>query len=455
MRSKRTWIKDLCFANNIHFLGVQESKMTKLELFRIKSMWGNYVFDYAVSLSRGRSGGLISIWDPNFFKKERIWSDDNFLIIKGKWVSSNASFFMVNIYGPNDAPSKRTFWDKLSSFMSENEGEYILFGDCNEVRVEEERFGSVFHPDEATVFNSFIDNAGLVDIPLGGRKFTWVNTPATKMSRIDRVLVSSNVLDIFADLKLITLQKGLSDHLPLLLQDLKYDFGPTPFKCFNSWFLYEEFDEIVKAATSEVFDDREATYHSKMKHVKSKIKSWIKQKKADEISRRNHISKLIDVIEKEIENENAPEEVYAERIELMKDLDGLKRVDDLDIIQKCRLKWDAEGDENSKYFHCLLKQRRNDQSIKGITVNGEWIMDPTLIKSVFYDFYADKFSAVTGGNRRPNISPERILSSTDRIDLEKEITEEDIRSAVWECGNDKAPGPDGFNFAFIKRYWHM
>ncbi|GJZ59224.1 hypothetical protein Tco_0615040 [Tanacetum coccineum] len=59
--------------------------MTRLELFRIKSMWGNYAFDYACSMARGLSGGLISIWDPNMFSKNSIWCDDSFIIIKGNW----------------------------------------------------------------------------------------------------------------------------------------------------------------------------------------------------------------------------------------------------------------------------------------------------------------------------------------------------------------------------------
>ena len=31
--------------------------------------------------------------------------------------------------------------------------------------------------------------------------------------------------------------------------------------------------------------------------------------------------------------------------------------------------------------------------------------------------------------------------------------EEEISSAVWACGSDKSPGPDGFNFRFIKHFW--
>ena len=28
-----------------------------------------------------------------------------------------------------------------------------------------------------------------------------------------------------------------------------------------------------------------------------------------------------------------------------------------------------------------------------------------------------------------------------------------IKEAVWSCGGDKCPGPDGFNFNFIKEFW--
>ncbi|GKG51124.1 hypothetical protein Tco_0539248, partial [Tanacetum coccineum] len=46
-RDKTLSQRDLCLKHNVHFLGIQESKMTRLELFRIKSIWGNYAFDYA------------------------------------------------------------------------------------------------------------------------------------------------------------------------------------------------------------------------------------------------------------------------------------------------------------------------------------------------------------------------------------------------------------------------
>src|ERR1044072_564640 len=35
------------------------------------------------------------------------------------------------------------------------------------------------------------------------------------------------------------------------------------------------------------------------------------------------------------------------------------------------------------------------------------------------------------------------------------FSQDEIKEAVWGCGNDKSPGPDGFNFRFIKNLWDL
>lgn len=37
--------------------------------------------------------------------------------------------------------------------------------------------------------------------------------------------------------------------------------------------------------------------------------------------------------------------------------------------------------------------------------------------------------------------------------LELPFEEEEVWEAVKRCGCSKAPGPDGFNFKFIKKFW--
>lgn len=46
-------------------------------------------------------------------------------------------------------------------------------GDFNEVRDESERLGSIFNLAIARCFNQFIEQASLIDISLGGPRYTW------------------------------------------------------------------------------------------------------------------------------------------------------------------------------------------------------------------------------------------------------------------------------------------
>nr|GEW65073.1 RNA-directed DNA polymerase, eukaryota, reverse transcriptase zinc-binding domain protein [Tanacetum cinerariifolium] len=39
--------------------------------------------------------------------------------------------------------------------------------------------------------------------------------------------------------------------------------------------------------------------------------------------------------------------------------------------------------------------------------------------------------------------------------LENHVSLDEIKSAIWGCGSNKAPDPDGFTFAFVKKYWDL
>lgn len=73
-------------------------------------------------------------------------------------------------------------WDGIS----------VIMGDFNEVRNEGERYGSVFCDRQAGIFNDFIADNSLIDVPMGGFNFTWTNKWGSKMSRLDRFLVSES-----------------------------------------------------------------------------------------------------------------------------------------------------------------------------------------------------------------------------------------------------------------------
>lgn len=93
--------------------------------------------------------------------------------------------------------------------------------------------------------------------------------------------------------------------------------------------------------------------------------------------------------------------------------------------------------------------------IKGLNINGAWEEDPKAIKSEAFRYLGQRFNSFSGPHLTSSklfhpIQPSKTVSASDRIWLEREFSDEEVvKEAVWDCGSDKARGPDGFNFHII------
>nr|GEY77806.1 RNA-directed DNA polymerase, eukaryota [Tanacetum cinerariifolium] len=47
------------------------------------------------------------------------------------------------------------------------------------------------------------------------------------------------------------------------------------------------------------------------------------------------------------------------------------------------------------------------------------------------------------------------LSDVQASDLERRVSRDEIRLAVWNCRENKSPGPDGYSFEFFRKYWNL
>nr|GFB23308.1 RNA-directed DNA polymerase, eukaryota [Tanacetum cinerariifolium] len=157
-------------------------------------------------------------------------------------------------------------------------------------------------------------------------------------------------------------------------------------------------------------------------------------------------------IEVKIDTNSATHEDRDSRIKLLHEIDKLDRLESLDLQQKSRINWDIEGDENSKFFHGIINQRRRTNAIHGIMRDGSWTTDPNLVKDTFLNFFKEKFELHDLSSTFPSTSFPSNLTVDDHTLLEKDVNMKEIKIVVWSCGNNKAPGPDGFTFGFIKRY---
>ncbi|GJX49067.1 RNA-directed DNA polymerase, eukaryota, reverse transcriptase zinc-binding domain protein [Tanacetum coccineum] len=185
-----------------------ETKMLQVDLWMLRQIWGNVHFDFASSSARGLSGGIICLWNSLVFRKSHIVCNDNYVVIDGLWIPNDVQVKWIVVYAPQSPSSKITLWSSISNVLANWDDVSIIMGDFNVVREEGERFGSVFCDRQARCFNEFIADNSLIDIPLGGYNFTWMNKWGTKMSKLDRFLVSENFHEVFPHGTGLVLEKG-------------------------------------------------------------------------------------------------------------------------------------------------------------------------------------------------------------------------------------------------------
>nr|GFC19215.1 RNA-directed DNA polymerase, eukaryota [Tanacetum cinerariifolium] len=116
--------------------------------------------------SVGNSGGIMCVWDPNMFKKTNSTVSDYLVMVRGDWMPNGKKLLIISVYAPQELSEKKMLWDYLSLMMSKWEGEVVIMGDFNEVRNKSERFETLFNRHGTDVFNRFISNAGLKEVPL-------------------------------------------------------------------------------------------------------------------------------------------------------------------------------------------------------------------------------------------------------------------------------------------------
>nr|GEZ73297.1 RNA-directed DNA polymerase, eukaryota [Tanacetum cinerariifolium] len=266
-------------------------------------------------------------------------------------------------------------------------------GDFNEVHAKHERFGFSFSHQGAHVFNNFISSSSLYDIPLGGYSFTWAHKSASKMSKLDRFLVTEGLMLKFPHLAAICLDKNLSDHRPILMRELNVDYEATPFRVFHSWFNMKGFDNVVKNSwknSNFVEANGMIYFKKKLQILKQDIKSWSKETRNSSLDAKLSTQKKLSYVDKVLDQGGYSDDTVNYR------------------------------DENFRYFHVILNKKRSQLAIHKGLADGEWLVDPSKVN-----------------------------------DLERPTSYDEIKRAVWECGTNKSQSPDGFTFDFFRRYWSL
>ena len=99
------------------------------------------------------------------------------------------------------------------------------------------------------------------------------------MSKLDGFLVSPNLFSFWKDSLIQVLPRSVSNRCPILLKVEDINFGPKPFRFFDSWMNFEGLQEVVSLSWSSnsVCGTPDFILKEKLKALKKDLKVWSKQ----------------------------------------------------------------------------------------------------------------------------------------------------------------------------------
>ncbi|GKC91580.1 RNA-directed DNA polymerase, eukaryota, reverse transcriptase zinc-binding domain protein [Tanacetum coccineum] len=130
--------------------------------------------------------------------------------------------------------------------------------------------------------------------------------------------------------------------------------------------------------------------------------------------------------------------------------------DELKLLQqKARIKWLSKGDQNTSYFHGILKLRKCKRRIESICDESGTRFDGDNVADAFVEHFK-KFlgtKQVVQPLNSIEINFERVPSEDEVENMISMVTSDEIKEAIFDIDSNKAVGPDGYTSGFLKKAW--
>lgn len=142
--------------------------------------------------------------------------------------------------------------------------------------------------------------------------------------------------------------------------------------------------------------------------------------------------------------------------ELQEELDQNLSQEETYWKQKSRVKWNQEGNRNTKFFHLSTVISRRKNKIEGLfNKHNFWCSFKNELHKVALEYFEDLFIA-NPNTGIPHNWPNHFKSSSSRqaANLNCEISLDEVRNALFSIGPSNAPGEDGYPAMFYLHFWH-
>ncbi|CAM9000895.1 unnamed protein product [Rhodiola kirilowii] len=434
-------------------VGLMETKKRTVGWDRVKMELG---FQNCFVVGReGLSGGMAVLWNSEAeleiisFSKSHVNA-----VLQGK-----DKFRLTLFYGEPVCSNRKRSWELLSRLCMQSDLPWVVMGDFNEIVCLKEVWGRGGHSNwQINNFRQALDDCQLSDLGFIGSPFTYSNRRKgieEMRGRLDRAVCTWQWRQEHPKGQVHHLDIHVSDHCIIML-DTDGEYGgksKRPFRFEAMWLEHPEFSKVIRNVWNTSSGHRDS-WDEILKLCQEKLKVWNSSTFGNVQGIVKGLKNRLEVIKTLVRTDD----VVEEEGRLSEELDQWLLREEVLWLQRSQISWLKFGDRNTKFLHACANQRRKKNWIKELRDNrGNRFSDKNKLTSMATDYFNEIFRPSYTDDvvdwSRQLVCLQPVISEEMNRGLLEDISEEEVRRAVFNMSPLKAPGVDGFPALFYQKNW--
>ncbi|CAN6228896.1 unnamed protein product [Urochloa humidicola] len=433
---------------------IQETKLSALSRPKQKTFLPIRLSSVATVNSTGASGGILTAWDQATISCDAVVERQYTLTTTYRLNADGTAFSFTNVYAPTLRSDKPLFLAELASLADGIDGPWMILGDFNLTRDPEDKNSDNFNVSEAHLFNSTINELGLIEIPLVDRSFTWSNKrDHPTLVRLDRCFVNHVWETAFPNTTLTSRTRFSSDHVPLMVTASSHVPRSSCFRFENAWMQHEAFRELmINTLHAPCRGSAATSFTQRLKHCRRECRAWARRLRP--IDKRENDTRILitalDLLEEARPLTKAERKLRDLATAALHDIGAEKLAF---WRQRFNLKTAAQWDENSRFFHTAATGRRRKNLIHCLEQDGQEYVNHDAKSTILFDFYTALLGTQQEVEWRFSLAELYPTQAVAGSDLSRPFSLSEITQALFAMDMNASPGPDGFGPSFYKHFW--
>ncbi|GJR01111.1 hypothetical protein Tco_0524095 [Tanacetum coccineum] len=405
---------------------------------------------------------IILGWNHNDVDIVVINQDDQSIHVRVWLKVERKELFCTFVYAHNKYTQRRSLWNNLRLHKHYvRDRPWCILGDFNAALfLHDYSVGNSRIDISMREFKECVEDLEVMDVQHSGLQYTWTQKPKGNeglLKKIDRVMANLMFNDVFAGSHAIFKPYRNSDHAPsVLCIPTMIKPKPKPFKFYNLLTCNDNFKKVV----SDGWSTQVSGFHmfrvtKKLKMLKKPLRKLL----YDKGNLHNNVNQLrndLDQVQIRLDVDPFNESIREEEAMVLAAFNDACLMQEKFLKQKAKIDWLREGDSNSAYFHKLVKSRTSRSRIDVVTSGNGEIFENDQVATAFVSYYEMFLGqpGITSGFCATGLFRSR-LNEDVALNMTGYVTRQEVKSALFFIGNDKAPGPDGYTVAFFKESWDI